>query len=310
MNKYKISLQINVSATDLNICRKMLERQLSFWYGELEEIVISIESKKSFGKFAKDFDKNKDDLIALINHYTTIYPKLRYHYIDYSPERNRVLSDLFFNTNRTPEKDYRGSAFYSYLDGLAVCHNKYIIHIDSDMLIGGMPDSWLQDAVELLNSDKNYLVINPLAGPPADDAELKQKYLKRLGKHKFLFDKMSTRIFLIDMEKLKSHKIPLKKVRLSLRNIKWCIKNNFRWGTMGLEDLISIMMQKQGLFRVDTLGKNDTNTAFTLHPLIKPDHYIQAIPDLLKRIDANDIPDSQRGYYNINNDFFDFSKAQ
>jgi len=310
MNKHKISLQINVSAADLNICRKMLERQLSFWYGELDEIVISIESKKSFGKFAKDFDKNKNDLIALIEQHTRTYPKLRYHHIDYSPERNQAIAGLFFNASKTPEKDYRGCAFYSYLDGLAVCRNRYIIHIDSDMLIGGMPDAWLQDAVELLNSDDSYLVVNPLSGPPAEDAELKQKYLKRLGRHKFLFDKMSTRVFLIDMEKLKSHKVPLRKVHLSLRHIKWSIKNNFRWGYMALEDLISVMMKEKGLYRVDTLGKNDTNTAFTLHPMIKPDHYIQAIPDLLKRIDSNDIPDSQRGYYNINNDFFDFSKAQ
>src|SRR5258708_10118464 len=81
MNKYKISLQINVSATDLNICRKMLERQLSFWYRQLEHIVISIESNKSFGRFPKGLDKHKHNLIALITHYTPSSPKLLYHHI-------------------------------------------------------------------------------------------------------------------------------------------------------------------------------------------------------------------------------------
>src|ERR1700737_1409419 len=127
MNQYKISLQINVSAADLNICRKMLERQITFWYGELDEIVISVESKKSFGKFAVNFDENKNDLITLIEEYIQTYPKIRYHFIDYSPENNRRLSGLFFNTQWVPDKDYRGCAFYSYLDGLAACRNRYII---------------------------------------------------------------------------------------------------------------------------------------------------------------------------------------
>lgn len=310
MNKYKISLQINVSAADLKVCNKLLERQITFWYDELDEIVISIESKKSFGKFARDFDKNKNDLVALIDRYIHTYLKVSRHFIDYSQERKLFLSDLFFGSQWIPDKDYRGCAFYSYLDGLAACKNKYVIHIDSDMLIGGNPNSWLQDAVDLLNSEAKYLVVNPLPGPPSSDFEIKQKYQKKIGKYKFLFNKLSTRIFLIDMEKLLPNKLALKKVPFSLRNLKWCVKNNYRWGYMALEDLFADMMQKKLLFRVDTLGENDTNTAFTLHPLVKPDHYIKAIPDLLKKIDTDDIPDSQRGYYNINDDFFDFKKTK
>lgn len=310
MNKHKISLQINVSAADLEICKRLLHRQISFWYEELDEIVISIESKKSFGKFAKDFDKNKNALIALIEQYKTSYSKLRYHFIDYSPERHSVLAGLFFDTPSMPEKDYRGAAFYSYLDGLAHCRNKYIIHIDSDMLIGGAPNSWLQDAADLLNSDKTYLIVNPLAGPPAADFDIKQKYLRKTGKYKFLFDQMSTRVFLIDMEKLAANKMSLKKVPFTLRYIKWALENDFKWGYMALEDLFSLMMKKKGLYRVDTLGKNESSTAFSLHPIVKPDHYIKAIPELLKKIDTDEFPESQRGYYDIHNDFFNFQTVK
>lgn len=309
MNQHKISLQINVSAADLGICRKILERQLTFWYEELDEIVISIESKKSFGKFAKDFDRNKKDLVSLIEYYKGIYSKISYHFIDYSPDRHQYLAQLFFNRLEMPEKDYRGCAFYSYLDGLANCRNKYIVHLDSDMMIGGKPNAWLQDAVDLLNSQDNYLLVNPLAGPPSADMEIKQPYLKKVGKYKFLFDKMSTRVFLLDMEKVARNKPALRRVPLTPANIKWCIKNDFCWGYMALEDLFTVMMRKKRLYRVDSLGKNETGTAFSLHPVIKPPSYIEAIPDLLKRIDAGDIPDAQRGTYNIHNDFFDFRTA-
>jgi hypothetical protein len=310
MKKHAISLQINVSASDLEVCKRILQRQITFWYEELEEIVITVESKKSYGKFAKDFDKNREDLIALIEKYKVTYPKLRYHFVDYSVQRHTTLAQLFFNTTSMPEKDYRGCAFYSYLDGLAVCKNKYIIHLDSDMLIGGTPNAWLQDAVDLLNSDQTYLVVNPLAGPPAPDFDIKQRYLKKTGKYNFLFDKMSTRVFLIDMEKLAANKVSLKKVPPTPRYIKCALKSDFKRGYMALEDLFSVMMRKRGLFRIDTLGKDDHHIAFSLHPLVKPDHYIQAIPDLLKKIDDNDIPDAQRGNYNIHNDFFDFQTAQ
>lgn len=309
MNKHKISLQINVSAADLHICRKILERQLTFWYEELDEVVISVESKKSFGKFAVDFDKNKNDLISLLEQYISRYPKIRYHYIDYSPERHAHLAQLFFNTHRMPEKDYRGCAFYSYLDGMAACTNRYIIHLDSDMLIGGTPNAWLQDAVELLNSREDYFLVNPLAGPPSADLDIKQQYLKKIGKYQFLFDKMSTRVFLIDMKKLAANKPSLKRVALTPTHIKWCIKNNYTWGYMALEDLFTVMMRKKKLYRVDSLGINDNNRAFSLHPVVKPPRYIEAIPDLLRRIDADDIPEAQRGNYNIHNDFFDFRTA-
>jgi hypothetical protein len=310
MKPHKISLQINLSAADLPVCRQLLERQIRFWYDELDEIVLSIESKKSFGKFATDFDQNQAGLLSLVEHYEELYPKVRHHFIDYSPERKSRLAALFFDDRLIPEKDYRGCAFYSYLDGLASCRNRYIIHIDSDMMIGGAPNAWLQDAVDLLNSDNSYLLVNPLAGPPAPDNEIRQTYLRKAGSYRFLFEKMSTRVFLIDMDKLNRSKLTLKKAPVSPRYIKWFFKSGYRWGYMALEDLFSEMMVRRGLLRVDTLGLNEQRSAYSLHPLVKPKSYIQAIPDLLRRMDANDIPDSQRGNYNINNDFFDFESVK
>lgn len=310
MRPYKISLQINLSAGDLSLCRQLLERQIRFWYDELDEIVLSIESKKSFGKFATDFDRNQAGLLALVEHYGSLFSKVRHHFIDYSPERKARLAALFFDGTLIPEKDYRGCAFYAYLDGLANCRNRYIIHIDSDMMIGGTPNAWLQDAVDLLNSDKSYLFVNPLAGPPAADNEIRQTYLRKAGSYRFLFDKMSSRVFLIDMDKLNENKLTLKKAPLTPRYIKWFFKSGYRWGYMALEDLFSEMMKRRGLLRIDSLGVNEKRAAYSLHPVVKPKLYIQAIPDLLRRMDSNDIPDSQRGNYNINNDFFDFESAR
>ena len=82
------------------------------------------------------------------------------------------------------------------------------------------------------------------------------------------------------------------------------------WGYELPEVLISDMMERHHLLRVDSFGRETKDACYTLHPVIKPILFIDAIPSLLERIDNNDIPDSQRGYYNVNNDFFDFTKAQ
>ncbi|MBS1603206.1 MAG: hypothetical protein JST42_11100, partial [Bacteroidetes bacterium] len=216
-----ISLQINLSASDLPICRQLLERQIGFWYDEVDEILLSVESQKSHGKFAVDFDANQAALTAFISTLAAAYPKLRYHYIDYSPARARVLSELFFAGVEIPHKDYRGGPFYCYFDGLAECRNRYIMHLDSDMILGGIPNTWLQDAVDLLRSDASYLFINPLAGPPRPDFGLRQEFHQRLGNYQFVFRKMSTRVFLTDRERLTAHPIRLRKINKTLRNWKW-----------------------------------------------------------------------------------------
>lgn len=303
-------MQINVSATDLGICRKLLERQMSFWYEELDEIVLSVESKKSYGRFAAGFDQNREELTSLIEAMIRQYPKARYHLIDYSAERNAMLSELFFTGSPVPHKDYHGGPFYCYFDGLAECKNQYVIHLDSDILLGGVPNTWLQDGINLLNSDPAYLIVNPLAGPPTADFSLKQEYFQRLDNYKFLFRKMSTRIFLTDKQKLRRYKIDLKKIRPSLRNLKWFYKNKGDWGYELPEKLISETMERNDLLRVDFFTEKADGGCFTLHPVTKPPLFIESIPSLLEKMDTNVIPESQRGYYNINNDFFDFSKAK
>lgn len=304
---HPISLQINVSGADLEICKRLLERQVAWWYDEVEEVVIAVETRKSFGKFALDFERNREAIVALVDGLSVRYPKVRRHGIDYSPDRVRAISERFFAGRPYPMNDYRGSAYHSYLDGVFACRNRYVVHIDSDMLLGGTPNAWLQRAVDLLNSDPSYLLVNPLAGPPAADGDIRQRYVKQLGAYTFLFDKLSTRVFLIDTQKLQGHPLRPTHVALTPKHVKWFLQSTTkRWGYKLLEETFADMMRRDGLYRVDTLGPDDAHRCFSLHPLVKPRPFIEALPDLLARIDADDFPEAQRGAYDVHNDFFDF----
>ncbi|MBS1602737.1 MAG: hypothetical protein JST42_08710, partial [Bacteroidetes bacterium] len=95
-------------------------------------------------------------------------------------------------------------------------------------------------------------------------------------------------------------------INKTLRNWKWFFRSNMHWGYDLPELLITEMMQRDGMLRVDTYGRTDRDACYTLHPVLKPKAFIESLPELLRRIDSNDIPESQRGYYNVHNDFFDF----
>jgi hypothetical protein len=298
------TLQINVSPGDLNICSKLLERQISFWYNELDEILISVESKKSAGRFGLDFDENQLALVNLIESLEKKFPKVRHHFIDYSESRNKRLSNKYLGGLHMPEKDYRGGPFYCYFDGLEECRNRYVMHLDSDMILGGTPNSWIQDAIDSLHAGENIFFVNPFPGPPAKDFSIKQNYFKRVGNNYF-FQKMSTRVFLVDRNRLNAYPLRPRKIRKTLKSLKWFLKNKLTWGYELPEIFISEMMEKNKLLRLDTAGKQ---ICYTLHPLLKPKTFIDALPGLLGKLDRNEIPESQYGQYNIQNEFFDFKK--
>jgi hypothetical protein len=116
---------------------------------------------------------------------------------------------------------------------------------------------------------------------------------------------MSTRVFLVDRNRLNAYPLRPRKIKKTLKSLKWFLKNKLTWGYELPEIFISEMMEKNKLLRLDTAGKQ---ICYTLHPLLKPKTFIDALPGLLEKIDRNEIPESQYGQYNIQNEFFDFRK--
>lgn len=302
----QISLQINLSGGDLAMCRQVLRRQISWWYDLLDEVVLTVETARSFGKFAVDFERNQEALLSLITALEASFPKVRHHFVDYSPARRTMVAARFFGSGSYPLRDYRGAPIHSYLDGMAECRNPYIVHLDSDMLLGGDRGAWLAEAVALLDSDDSFLLVNPLAGPPSPDGDIRQRYVRRLDRYSFLFDKLSTRVFLMDVRKMQ----PLRATHVPYtpKMLRWFLRSkSLSWGYTALEDLFMAMMKRCGLYRVDMLGPAGS-TCYSLHPLVKPAHFIAAVPSLLERMDKDDIPEGQRGHYDIQDVFFDFKR--
>lgn len=303
-----ISLQINLSPTDYPICQQLLATQINYFYDTVQEVVLTVETRRSKGKkFGANFDLNKDKLNDLLLELSVHFPKLRIVPVDYAPAVKEAVAARFFRqVTNLPDKDYRGGPFYSYFFGLYSCRYPYVIHMDSDIFLGGKTEQWLAGALEQLK-DPAVLFINPLPGPPTLDFDLKQLYFQRLNRYAYSFKNVTTRFFLTDLTKITSTKLTLRFIKPSLRRlVKGTLQRNF-WELP--EMLFSDILENDTRYRLCYWGENDREGCYSLHPNLKSESFIKYIPILLKRISENDFPERQRGWYDVHKDVFDFTKS-
>lgn len=293
-----VSLQINLSPSDYALCRNLLPYQIDFFYELVGEVVLTIESKKSKGKrFGSNFEKNKEKLYAYLEELRQKHPKIRLVPVDYSNATKKKVSKMFFaSAEQIPDKDFRGGPFYCYFFGMYSCNYQKILHLDGDMILGGDAQHWLAGAKKLLK-DPSVAFVLPLSGPPTTDFNIKQPFLERINRYTYSFDRFTTRVFLTDFDKLTKQKLGLKLIKPTIRkSIRALIQRNY-WEMP--EVLISENLRKANLFRIDYWGENDLQGCFSLHPVHKPDSFIADLPHLLKQIMDNNIPDAQKGHYDI-----------
>lgn len=303
-----ISLQINLSPTDYPLSRQLLSTQLEYFYEAVQEVVLTIETRRSKGKkFGLNFDQNKEKLENFLLRLAVQFPKIRVVPVNYDPQvKKEVASSFFHEGTIMPDKDYRGGPFYSYFFGLFSCKCRYIIHMDCDMFLGGNTMQWLTGAMKLMEDPFVYF-INPFPGPPNADFSLKQPFFQRLNRYTYSFETITTRFFLTDLTKITSTRLGLRYIKPSLRRlVRAGMQGNF-WELP--EKLFSDILKRDHKLRVSFWGENEMEGCYSLHPVFKPESFIAYIPELLQRIKANDFPERQYGWHNLHADIFDVPKT-
>jgi hypothetical protein len=67
-------------------------------------------------------------------------------------------------------------------------------------------------------------------------------------------------------------------------------------------------MSKYGLVRVDFLGRHPG--MWSLHPPYRSQLFYDRLPTLIQQIEAGEIPEAQRGDYDVNDNMVDWSSAR
>jgi hypothetical protein len=305
--KETVTLQINLAPGDFPHAKYILPHQLEILYNQVDEILLVLDTKASKGRFGEGWIENKEKLEQFL--IKEIQPKhnIKIVPVDYSKSTQQKIASFFFGHKNIPEKDFRGGPFYAYFYGIYQASNALILHLDSDMLLGGGSSTWISEAISLFKEKADLLIASPLPGPPhLDETLIHQTITSKVpGKYSFEIEGMSTRIFMLDKDKFIKSKLSLKKP--SLKNqLKALIEGNSNADLP--EHIISRFMRNQKLKRIDFLGIFPG--LWSLHPPFRTEEFYLNLPTLINRIANNDLPSEQQGFYDIVDEVVDWSEAR
>jgi hypothetical protein len=304
MSTPPVTLQISLAPSDYRHAKEILPHQVRAWRTQVSEILLTVDFHRSSGRFSERWAEGEDRILPLAQS----IPGARVVTVDYAAPAEERVSSEFFGGRRVPAKDFRGGPYYSYFFGINAALNDLVFHVDSDLLFGGGSDIWMAEATARMAARPEILFSAPLPGPPSKDGALhSQVALPEKGSaFAFHFSTMSTRLFLMSRLRFRDTIGGLHPRRPSLRNtLKATVEGNPPEDLP--EHLFTTVMQSKGLIRREFLGSETGK--WSLHPPYRCADFYEKLPGLIRRVEADDIPETQRGDHDINSSLVNWDGA-
>lgn len=304
--KNKVSLQINLAPGDYPHAKHILKHQLDVLSDQVDEIILTVDTRQSKGRFAEGWDANKD----LLNQFLSEEIQSKYNVkivpVDYSSSTKKQVAEYFFGESSLPDKDFRGGPFYAYFFGIYTAKNNLVFHLDSDMFLGGGGQEWITEAEQFFESEPSCFIISPLPGPPNNtDVLTDQHVIHKIAPYTWQLNGMSTRIFMMDKSRFKLHKLVLTKPPVR-GQVKAIVEGNSNADLP--EHIISTYISKHNLKRIDFLGTG--KGLWSLHPPYRTQGFYDDLPKLIDRVISNNLPEKQQGFYDIIDEVCDWTSAR
>jgi hypothetical protein len=226
--------------------------------------------------------------------------------IDYSnPYRDRVYRKHF---GRPIQKthNYKGYPILGSIFALEAAESDYLLRFDSDMLLHqDQGYRWIDEGIRLMQQHPEVMAVRPLTGPPSPDGKLQQKMPYEHdpdGFYRFKF--FSSRAYLIDRQRFDSL-LPLK-IRWRRYNQTWMnhlpvpLQTTLtNWTGKGALDSWEVMVSDRLEETQYVRATMDSPRAWTLHPNERSPEFLQALPQIIEKIEAGWYPPEQAGIYDI-----------
>lgn len=301
-----VSLQINLSPGDYKYARLILPHQLKCLADQVEELILTIDTKRSKGHFSKNWDENETGLYRYLHEeIEPLYP-VKIKPVDYSKGVKAEVAEYFFGSNQIPDKDFRGGPFYAYFFGLFTATNNMVFHLDADIFLGGRSKTWIHEATTFFKQDTKCLFVSPLPGPPhKDDILISQSIKNKIAPYTYELNGMSTRIYMTDKAKLHLHKLTLRKPPLR-GQIKSLFEGNDNADLP--EHMFKNLLEKNGFKRIDFLGEG--KGLWSLHPPYHSQLFYDTLPAIITNIETNNLPVNQYGFYDVVNEVCDWTEDE
>jgi hypothetical protein len=305
MKMRPVTLQISLAPSDHRLAEWLLPHQVRAWRGAVAEILLTIDTHRSRGRFGQDWENGRQHILALAGG----IEGARAVEVDYGSAAREAVARMFFGGRAVPVKDCRGGPYYAYFFGLQAATHDLVLHSDADMFIGGDPGRWLEKAVAAYDADPQVLFTAPLPGPPAPDGALRQLRGERLPGPvpAYRFTEMSTRLFLVDRQRWQTRLGALRPRRPDWRGCARALLDGNPVQELP-EILLSTAMARAGLARVDSLGS--APGCWSLHPPYRCNDFFAKLPGLVQRVESGDLPARQLGDHDINESLVDWTEAR
>lgn len=318
------ALQINMHPLDVDHVVETLPHQLRAWRGQVDRVVITLDHKVSTtGRYhAADYNEKLARLAGLLERQSGSDAAIHVDLVDYSSEAIEAVRQRFFSAEPSlPLKAFDGGPFYAYFYGLYRANAERVLHMDSDMLFGGMSQRWMAEADAVFDARPGALFVCPFSGPPRADGTIDESlHVGFPGRRAFVppqwlgldvpaygFNAVSTRIFVLDMRRFVERIGSLPLVRPDFKRRLRAHLLDQSPLTMPAEEVLSASMERLGLERVDLLG--GAPGMFSLHPPYRNPAFYRQLPELIRRTESSDLPDGQLGDFDVNASMIDWSDA-
>ncbi|PHP65122.1 capsular biosynthesis protein [Zhengella mangrovi] len=314
-----VTMQINTYPLDLPHFPVSLAHQLRTFAGQVDRVIVSVDVRPpQSGRYKGDtkgerFVRSLEAMRALYPVFEMQHNNLSFVEVDYSPAAKADVAGYFFGRDDIPDKAWDGGPFYCYFHGLRAAGPGYVLHMDADMLFGGQSQAWIAEAVDLLRQREDLLFVSPLAGPPHPEglkgahANATHAYRRETvdGRPAWRFNSVSTRIFLMDMARFESRigHLALERPSKSQRLRAFLLGNPPQ--ALSAEMVLSNTLKAHGMGNMHFLGSAEG--MYSLHPPFHFEAFHKALPDLVARIERGEIPEGQRGDYDLNPSMVDLT---
>jgi hypothetical protein len=227
--------------------------------------------------------------------------------IDYDETyRKRVYRKHLGSALITPTHNYKGYPILGTIFSLEEVPGDYVLHFDSDMLLYQQPDySWINTAIELFRKRSDIIAIRPLAGPPHEKGPRQEDKFVYDPDGFYRFKTFGSRAYLLDRQRFNQF-LPLP---VLWRTYKTEALNRL---PEGIKTIMNAFTQKGKLDSWEIMFTNrlkatsyvranlEAPQAWTIHPCDRGPAFIQALPQIIEKIESGWYPAEQAGYYDLN----------
>jgi hypothetical protein len=315
-----VTLQISLAPNDLPTAVHTVPHQLRQLGGQVDEIDLTLDLHRSGGRYGHGWEGRQADMERFLEDVLDEWPSARVCRVDYSEKARAEVSQAFLGGVEVPLKARSGAPMHGYFWPLLHARHDYVFHLDADMLFGGGSQTWVAEAVQLLDQRDDVLVCCPLAGPPSPSGELPPHVIDRIHRWGGVFlgrepqsslayrlGHCSSRIWFTQRSRFRAALCPVRLIPSPLRKRALArLDGNAPYENW--ENMISEEMRRTEHVRVDLLG--EPPGLWSLHPLWRSEVFFNELPGLVKRVETGDMPDDQLGDYEIVDSLVDWSSVR